>query len=128
MRQSKAKEHGELHRASWRGRWRGLDGRLGKCGNLRIAASEVQLSLNRGEKQCTYYGALVYALACALPLGFVVVCRCRFLSGCCRGFSTTSSREEAACSLRVATDEREPREGKHTKFEWASCARAGRPT
>jgi len=94
---------------------------------MRIAASEVQLSLNRGEKQCTYYGALVYALACALPLGFVVVCRCRFLSGCCRGFSTTSSREEAACSLRVATDEREPRGGAHSGIEWASCARAERP-
>ena len=76
---------------------------------MRIAAPEVQLALNRGEKQCTYNGALIYALASALPMGFVVVCRYRFLSGCCRGISTTSSREEDACSLRVATDEREPR-------------------
>ena len=33
----------------------------------------------------------------------------------------------AACSLRVATDEREPRGGAHIEIEWASCARAERP-
>jgi len=90
---------------------------------MRIAAPEVQLALNRVEKSFTYSGALLYALASALPLVFVVVHRYRFLPGCCRGISTTSSREEVACSFRVATDEREPKGGAHIEIEWASCAR-----
>ena len=50
---------------------------------MRIAAPEVQLALNRGEKYFTCSScALLYALASALPLGFVVVRRYRFLSGC----------------------------------------------
>jgi len=51
------------------------------------AAPEVQLALNRGEKYCTYNGAMLYALASALPLGFVVVRRYRFPLGCCREIS-----------------------------------------
>ena len=66
-------------------------------------------------------------MASALPLGFVVVCGYRFLSCCCHDILTTSSRKEVACSLRVATDEREPRGGAHSEIVWVSCARAERP-
>jgi len=82
---------------------------------MRIAAPEVQLALNAVRNISLKVARC--SLASALPLGFVVVRRCRFFSGCCRGISTTSSQEEATCSLRVATDEREPRGGAHIEIE-----------